>query len=75
MATLSVSVPDDLRRKMSEMEDVNWSAVARRAFDEKIKQVEFLKGIASKSKLTPKDAQELSRKINEGMAGKFRGIK
>lgn len=74
MGTLSVSVPDDLREQMIGLEEINWSAVARRAFEEKIKEVEFLKSIAKKSKLTNKDAEELAAKINQSMAKKFKGM-
>ncbi len=72
MPTLSVSVPDGLKRKMNKMEEVNWSAVARRAFEEKVSDIEFVKGLARKSKLTAKDAKEISDSINRSMAKKFR---
>lgn len=74
MTTLSVSVPEDLKKQMSELEEVNWSAIARKAFEEKVVEIKFLKKLASKSKLTEKDATELSRKISRGMAEKFRGM-
>lgn len=74
MATLSVSVSDELKQKIIELDEINWSAVARRAFEEKVMQVEILKRIASKSKLTEKDAREISKKINKGMAKKFIGM-
>ena len=57
---------------MVQLDEINWSAVARKAFENKIEQVEFLKKIAAKSKLTEKDAEELSKKINKGMAQKFK---
>ena len=75
MATLSVSVPDDLREKMDQLDEINWSAVARKAFEEKVKQIEFLKRLATKSRLTEEDAEKISKKINERMAKKFRGMK
>jgi len=71
MGTLSVSVPDTLKKKMLEMEDINWSAVARKAFEERIDEIEFLKDLANKSKLTVKDAEALSDKINKNMSRKF----
>ena len=74
MVTLSVSVPENLKQKMIELDEVNWSAVARRAFEEKIKQISFLKRLAGKSKLTEKDALEISNKINIDMARKFKEI-
>lgn len=72
MGTLSVSVPDELKLRMDHLDEINWSAVARRAFEEKVKQIEFLQKISKKSKLTQKDADEIGTKINKEMAKKFR---
>ena len=74
MGTISVSVDDSLRGKMLELDEVNWSAVARKAFEEKVNEIGILKKLASKSKLTVKDAQEISKKINENMANKFKSM-
>jgi len=41
-----------MKEKMERMEEINWSAVARKAFEEKIEQVEFMHSIGNKSKLS-----------------------
>ncbi len=74
MGTLSVSVPDDLREQMVKLDEINWSAVARKAFEEKVKEVDFLKNLAKRSKLTEKDADEIATKINKSMAQKFKSM-
>ncbi len=74
MGTLSVSVPNELREKMDRLDEVNWSAIARKAFEEKLKEIEILKMVAKKSKLTERDAKAISNKISESMAKKFRGM-
>lgn len=74
MGTISISVEDGMKSRMIELEEINWSAVARKAFGEKLREVEILKKLASKSKLTVKDANEISAKINESMAKKFRSM-
>ncbi len=74
MGTVSVSIPDDLREKMTKFDEVNWSAVARKAFEEKVKEIEFLKGLAYKSKLTEHDAAALSDKIKKHMSKTFIGM-
>lgn len=71
---MSVSIPDELKSKMNELEDINWSAVARKAFEERIKQIDLFKKIVSKSKLTEEDALEIGKKINAGMAKKFKEL-
>ena len=42
MGTLSVSVSDELKERIIQTEEVNWSAIARRAFEEKLKEIEEL---------------------------------
>lgn len=77
MATVSVSVPEELKQRLDAREDVNWSAVARKSFEDKLRADEELaqfKEIVSKSKLTEKDALEIGREINKSMAEKFRKL-
>lgn len=76
MAELKVEVPDKLEREMEELPE-NWSEIALEAIKLKIfeshlsksKELQraVLEALASKSKLTEKDALELGRKVNEGM--------
>ena len=52
MGVLSVSVPDELKKRIAELDEINWSAVARKAFEAKIKQAELLEKITKKSRKT-----------------------
>ena len=72
MGTVSISVPDELRKKMNELDEINWSAVARKAFEEKVMQIAFLKKIAKKSKLSEHDAEKISERINQNITKKFK---
>jgi hypothetical protein len=67
MPTITLSVPEELKREMDASPEMNWSEVARTAIREKVSQLKILKTIVSKSKLTEKDALELGRKINKSM--------
>ncbi len=71
MANVTLSVPEDLKKRMEQFPEINWSEVARQAISEKSAQLSVLKTIASKSKLTEKDALELGRKINKGLAKRY----
>ena len=71
---MSVSIPDDLKERLAKLDEINWSAVARKAFEEKIKQVEFLQKIVSKSNMTEKDADAIAKTINKSMSKKFKGM-
>lgn len=67
MPTITLSVPEDLKREMDGSKEINWSEVARVAIRTKVAQLKILKTIASKSKLTEKDALDLGRKINKSL--------
>ena len=67
MPTITLSVPEDIKRDMEESKEINWSEVARAAIKTKIAQLRILKAITAKSKLTEKDALELGRKINASL--------
>lgn len=68
LVNLTLAISSDLKSKMEEFPVINWSEVARQAIAEKVSELELLKQITSKSKLTEKDALELGRKIKAGIA-------
>lgn len=67
MPTITLSVPEELKKGMDESKEINWSEVAREAIKIKVAQLKILKAISAKSKLTEKDALELGRKINKSL--------
>ncbi len=71
MANMTLSVPTELHKKMKQFSEVRWSEVARKAIQKRVEDLETLERIASKSKLTEKDAKELADKINKAAARKF----
>ena len=49
MVNITLSVPERLKKEMDSFAEINWSAVAREAFREKIVDLEFLKKFKEKS--------------------------
>lgn len=74
MATLSVSIPEDVKETMDKFRGIDWSRVARLAVSNKAKQLAFLKYFASESELTEQDALELGKRVNKAVAGKYREL-
>ncbi len=68
MANVSVSVDEEIRRKMAQFDFVNWSQVARQAFAKKISELEFLDKFTSDSSLTEQDALRLGAAVNKSLA-------
>jgi hypothetical protein len=71
MTNITLSVPDNLKKKMDEYKIINWSEVARQAFTEKISDMEFLRDYKSKSEFTEKDALRLGSRVSESLARKY----
>jgi len=59
---VTITVPERLRRRMKELKNVNWSEVARRAFEEEIRRIERVKA-----------AEEIDR-LREGSKVKWSGV-
>ncbi len=70
MVNVTLSVPSELKQRMDLFAEINWSAVAREAFDEKIKDLEFIKQFKAKSRITEQDALKWGRQVNKRLAAR-----
>ena len=68
MVNVTLSVPFELKQKMDVFAEINWSAVARSAFDEKIQDLELIKKFKSKSTLTEEDALRFGAELNKNLS-------
>ena len=67
MPTLTLAVPEELKKEMDKLPELNWSEIARKAISERVAEYKLFKSIVSKSKLTEKDADELASKVKASM--------
>lgn len=71
MPNITLSVPEELMKRMKIFKEIRWSEVARRSIEERINDLEVMDNIASKSKLTKKDVEEIGQKIKRAAALRF----
>lgn len=71
MTNITLSIPEELHKKMKQLSDIRWSEIARRAIEQRINDLEEINRIVSKSKATQKDIDELSEKIKRSAAIRF----
>lgn len=71
MGNITLSIPDDLHEKMKRLSEVRWSEIARKAIEQRINDLETLNRLASKSKMTDKDIEEISKKIKRSAAIRY----
>jgi len=72
MTTLTLAVPDEMKKRMDSFPEMNWSEVARQAFMQKIEDMNFLRKFKEKSKLTEEDALRLGKKVSTSVSNKLR---
>ena len=68
MTNMTLSIPEELMKKMKLFREVKWSEVARQAIEKRIDDLLVMEKIAQKSRLTQKDVGELSGLIKSSMA-------
>lgn len=81
MATVSVRVPDELKARMEEYEEVNWSAIIRERLEESLAEIEresVASAVATSERLSrgtdadaveERDSAELIREFRERRYG------
>jgi hypothetical protein len=63
MTNITLSIPNELHRRMKTHSEIRWSEVVRKSLAEKVHLLDELERVVGKSRLTKKDVDELSRKI------------
>lgn len=71
VANITLSVPNEIHKRMKHFSEVKWSEVARKAIIEKIEMMTLAEKLAQKSELTEQDVKEFSKKINSSAAKRF----
>jgi hypothetical protein len=71
MVNLTLAVPKEMKSEMDEFPEINWSEVARQAIAQKLRDMQFLRKMRSKSTLTENDAVSLGRKVNKALARRY----
>ena len=75
MPNVTVSISEELKEKMDQLPELNWSEITREFLVEKVKRALLLKQIdkmLGNSKLTEKNALELGEKIKKSMWKRYR---
>ena len=74
MPNITLSIPEDLHERMKLHSEIRWSEVVRKSISDKIDDLEMLDKLTAGSKLTSKDVDEISKRIDRAAAKKL-GLK
>ena len=74
MTNITLAIPNDLHARMKQHSEIRWSEVVRKSISSKIEILELMDKLASKSKITKKDVDEIVHKVDSSVAKKL-GLK
>jgi len=72
MVNITLSVPEDLKKRMDQFPEINWSEVARQAINERVQELMILRSITSRGKLTEADVKDIGDRIKVAIAAKHK---
>ena len=75
MVNVTLAVPSELKQKMDSFVEINWSAVARAAFDDKINDMDFIRKFKAKSTITEADALQWGKDVSKALSSRLRAKK
>lgn len=71
MPNITLAIPEDLHTRMKQHSEIRWSEVVRKTISEKVDMLDVVDKLAKKSKMTNKDVNEISKKVNRAVAKKL----
>ncbi|MFT4250431.1 MAG: hypothetical protein ACMXYD_03655 [Candidatus Woesearchaeota archaeon] len=63
MTSLTLAIPNDLRERMKEHPEINWSEVARQAIKKRLEDLDFIQEFIEESDMTLQEAVTLGREL------------
>ena len=72
MTTMTLAVPEELKKRMDHFPEMNWSQVARQAFNDKIQDLELLLKFKAKSTFTEEDALRLGKEVGKALTKRLK---
>ena len=70
MPNMTLAIPEELKRKMEQFKEINWSEVARQAIQEKTSMLEKMNRLLSKSRLSEPETLSYGTKIKKAVIKK-----
>jgi len=74
MVSITLAVPEELKKEMDKFQEMNWSAVAREAIKNKIILLNKFRQFTKESTITDEDAIKLGRSLNKSLAQRYKKL-
>ena len=74
MVSITLAVPEELKKEMDKFQEMNWSAVAREAIKNKIILLNKFRQFTKESTITDEDAMKLGRSLNKSLNQRYKKL-
>ncbi|MBN1169488.1 hypothetical protein JXA56_00535 [Candidatus Micrarchaeota archaeon] len=71
MVNMTLSIPEDLYKKMMAHSELKWSDVARQAFEKKVRELHWMDEILKNSQISEEDAERIGHDVKARMRKRF----
>ena len=68
MVSITLSVPEEIKKEMDMFPEMNWSTVAREAIEQRLIMLEKFREFTKNSEFTEEDALKFGREVTEKAA-------
>ncbi len=72
MVSVTLSVPEDIKKEMEKFPEINWSAIARAAIQRRLLLLKKFKEFSKDSQLTEEDTIRLGREVNKAVVKRYK---
>ncbi|MFH0701851.1 MAG: hypothetical protein V2A62_05460 [Candidatus Woesearchaeota archaeon] len=71
MVSLTLSVPEELKKEMEQFPEINWSEIARQTIQKRLEILKQFREFTKDSTLTEGDALRLGKEVNKSLAKRY----
>lgn len=71
MVSMTLAIPQELKKEMDRHPELNWSEIARNAIRQKLLLLEKMNRLLAKSTLTETEAVQMGRELNAKLAKRY----
>lgn len=71
MVSLTLSVPEEMKKEMDKFPEINWSEIARQTIQKRLEILKQFQEFTKDSTFTEEDALRLGKEVNTSLAKRY----
>lgn len=72
MVSLTLAIPEDLKKEMERFPEMNWSEIAREAIKRRVLLLKKIHEFTKESELTEEEALRIGKEVNKSLANHWK---